>query len=80
MPIHRYLVYTFYVGRALGGFKDFLDSFETVEEALDNLYPEKNRYYQIVDSNSMKVVKEGLSVYKNFAPEAPAQGGWDISS
>ncbi|MDB6053972.1 MAG: hypothetical protein JWN25_1495 [Verrucomicrobiales bacterium] len=79
MPTHRYLVYTFYVGRALGGFKDYLDSFETVAEALDNLHAERNRYYQIVDSVSMSVVKEGLSIYKNFVPETPAQGEWDVN-
>jgi|GEM_PF-1868138 len=32
-----YLVFTYYVGRALGGAKDYLDAFETVEEALDNI-------------------------------------------
>ncbi|HWD20435.1 MAG TPA: hypothetical protein VHB20_14265 [Verrucomicrobiae bacterium] len=65
----RYLVFTYYVGRPLGGMKDFLDGFETVPEALDNILSERNRYYQIVDSESMAVIKEGLSVYKNFGPD-----------
>ena len=65
----RYLVFTYYVGRPLGGAKDFLDAFETVDEALENLLQEANRYYQIVDRDSMRVVKEGLAIYKDFAPE-----------
>ena len=65
----KYLVFTYYVGRSLGGVKDFLDVFETVEEALDNILVERNRYYQIVDRDSMKVVREGLSMFKNFVPE-----------
>jgi hypothetical protein len=65
----KYLVFTYYVGRSLGGVKDFLDVFESVEEALDNILVERNRYYQIVDRDSMKVVREGLSMFKNFVPE-----------
>jgi hypothetical protein len=65
----RYLVFTYYVGRPLGGLKDFLDAFETVPEALDNVLSERHRYYQIVDRESMGIVKEGLSIYKNFVPE-----------
>jgi hypothetical protein len=65
----RYLLFTYYVGRPFGGFKDFLDSFETIDEALDNLLDERNRYYQIVDSTTMQVVKEGLAMFKNFVPE-----------
>jgi hypothetical protein len=65
----NYLVFTYYVGRPMGGFKDFLDSFETIEEALDNLLPERNRYYQIVHAESMRVVKEGLAIFKNFVPD-----------
>jgi len=53
----------------MGGFKDFLDSFESIDEAIDNLLPERNRYYQIIDAESMKVVKEGLAIFKNFIPE-----------
>jgi hypothetical protein len=65
----KYLVFTYYVGRSLGGIKDFLDGFDSVEEALDNILLERNRYYQIVDKDSMKVVREGLSMFKNFVPE-----------
>lgn len=65
----KYLVFTYYVGRSLGGLKDFLDGFDSVEEALDNILMERNRYYQIVDKDSMKVVREGLSMFKNFVPE-----------
>ena len=65
----EYLVFTYYVGRSLGGIKDYLDSFESVEDALDNILPERNRYYQIVHRDTLDVVKEGLSIYKNFVPE-----------
>jgi hypothetical protein len=65
----NYLVFTYYVGRSLGGIKDYLDVFESVEEALDNILMERNRYYQIVDKDSMRVVREGLSMFKNFVPE-----------
>ena len=41
----------------------------TVEEALDNILAERNRYYQIVDRESLRVVKEGLAIFKNFVPE-----------
>ena len=64
-----YLVFTYYVGRSLGGIKDFLDEFESVEVALDNILVERNRYYQIVEKDEMKVVREGLSMFKNFVPE-----------
>ena len=46
--MHRYVVFTYYVGRALGGMNDFLDSFDSVDEALDNLLKERDRYFQIV--------------------------------
>ncbi len=65
----KYLVFTYYVGRSFGGIKDFLDTFETVDEALENVLMERNRYYQIVDKDSMRVVREGLSMFKNFVPE-----------
>lgn len=65
----KYLVFTYYVGRSLGGIKDFLDEFDSVDEALDNILLERNRYYQIVDKDSMRVVREGLSMFKNFVPE-----------
>jgi hypothetical protein len=67
--MNRYLVFTYYVGRALGGAKDFLDSFDTVEEALENVLKERNRYYQVVARDSFEVVKEGLAIYKDFSPE-----------
>ena len=65
----KYLVFTYYVGRSLGGIKDYLDGFDSIEEALDNILMERNRYYQIVDKDSMRVVREGLSMFKNFVPE-----------
>ena len=65
----QYLLFTYYVGRPLGGVKDFLDSFDTVEEALDNILEEWTRYYQIVDRDTMETVKEGLARFKNFSPQ-----------
>jgi hypothetical protein len=65
----KFLVFTFYVGRPLGGAQDFLDSFDSIEEALDNILNERTRYYQIVDRDTMRIVKQGLSRFKNFAPE-----------
>jgi len=65
----KYLVFTYYVGRSLGGMKDYLDSFDSVEEALENILSERNRYYQVVDAESMEVVKEGLSAYRYHFPE-----------
>lgn len=67
----EFLVFTYYVGRPHGGVKDYLDSFESVSDALDNVLAEPNRYYQIVHRDDMSVVKEGLSNYKNFVPERP---------
>jgi hypothetical protein len=66
----RYLVFTYYVGRSLGGVKDYLDEFETIDEGLDNILAERNRYYQIVDRETMHVVKEGLAMFKNFVAES----------
>jgi hypothetical protein len=71
----QYLVFTYYVGRSLGGMKDYLDAFDSMEEALDNLLPERNRYYQIVDRDSLCVIKEGLTRFKNFS-----QGGFSPGS
>ncbi len=65
----KYLVFTYYVGRSFGGIKDFLDTFDTVDEALENILMERNRYYQVVDKDTMQVVREGLSMFKNFVPE-----------
>jgi hypothetical protein len=64
----RYLLFTYYAGKPLGGMKDFLDSFETVPEALDNILSERDRYYQIVCRDSLRTVKEGLAMFKNFSP------------
>lgn len=63
------MVFTYYVGRSFGGAKDYLDAFETIEECLENILSERNRYYQIVDRESMLVVKEGLAIFKNFRHE-----------
>jgi hypothetical protein len=67
--VKRYLLFTYYVGRPLGGAKDFLDSFDTVEEAFDNLLEEWTRYYQIVDRDSSQIIREGLARFKNFTPD-----------
>jgi hypothetical protein len=67
--VKQYLLFTYYVGRPLGGVKDFLDSFDTVEEALDNILEEWTRYYQVVDRDTMETVKEGLARFKNFSPQ-----------
>ena len=67
--VKKYLLFTYYVGRPLGGMKDFLDSFDSVEEALDNLLDEWTRYYQVVDLDTLETVKEGLARFKNFSPE-----------
>jgi hypothetical protein len=64
----KYLLFTYYVGRPMGGVKDFLDSFESVEEALDNILEEWTRYYQVVDRDTMETVREGLARFKNFSP------------
>jgi len=67
--LKKHLVFTYYVGRSFGGAKDYLDCFDTVEECLDNIYAEPNRYYQVVDRDTMQVVKEGLAIFKNFKSE-----------
>ncbi len=74
--MNKYLVFTYYVGQAFGGIKDFLDSFNSVEEALDNILPERKRYYQIVDRDTMKIVKEGLATFKNFVPDDFSSEDW----
>jgi len=63
--MRRYLVFTYYVNRPMGGYNDFLDSFSSISEALENLYDEPNRFYQVIDRNSMKVVKQGLTACKD---------------
>jgi len=50
--------------------KDFLDSFESVAEALENLLPEPRRYFQIVDRKTLKIVKEGLTMFKDYGKGA----------
>jgi hypothetical protein len=68
LPVNRFLVFTYYAGRPLGGAKDFLAEFESVEEALDNILEEPTRYYQIVDAETMRVKREGLAMFKDFDP------------
>jgi hypothetical protein len=65
--VKRFLLFTYYVGRPLGGVKDFLDSFDSVEEALDNILDESMRYYQVVDAETMETVKEGLARFKHIS-------------
>lgn len=47
-----------------------MDAFASVEEALENLLPEPGRWFQILDRQTLRVVKEGLALYKDFAPES----------
>ena len=68
--MRRYLVFTYYVGHPLGGYHDFLDSFTNLPEALENLHDEPNRYYQVVDRNSMRIVRQGLTTFKDYDPSA----------
>jgi hypothetical protein len=68
--MRRYLVFTYYATRPLGGYNDFLDSFSSLHEALENLHDEPNRFYQIVDRNTMRIVKQGLSAFRDYAPQA----------
>jgi hypothetical protein len=70
----KYLVFTYYAERPLGGFKDYLDAFETLEEALENLLKERNRYYQVVDADTFAIIREGLTMYKDFSPEHFSSG------
>lgn len=60
----KFLVFTYYAGRPLGGMSDFLDSFDSVDQALENVLPEPERYFEIVDSASMQIVREGLAQLK----------------
>jgi hypothetical protein len=78
--MNRYLLFTYYAGRSLGGMKDFLDSFASVEEALENLLPEPTRYYQVVDADTFKIVKEGLARFKDYHPESFSPGEADPES
>jgi hypothetical protein len=66
--MNRYLLFTYYVNRSCGGIKDYLDSFESVVEALENLLPEPTRYFQIVDRDTLQIVKEGLTIFKDCDP------------
>jgi hypothetical protein len=63
----KFLVFTYYAGRPLGGMSDYLDSFETFDQALDYVLPEPNRYFEIVDADSMTIIREGLSQFKHSA-------------
>jgi hypothetical protein len=74
----KFLLFTYYVKRSLGGARDFLDSFDSLEEALENILPEKERYYQVVDRDSMRVVKEGLALFKDFSPRLFRPGGSSV--
>jgi hypothetical protein len=64
--VKKYLLFTFYLGRPFGGAKDFLDSFDSIEEALDNILAEWTRYYQVVDRDTMRIVREGLARFKHL--------------
>ena len=66
----RFLLFTFYAGRPCGGAGDLVDCFASVEDALENLLPERGRWYQVLDAETLKVVKEGLALYKDFTPES----------
>jgi hypothetical protein len=66
----KYLVFTYLAHRARGGMKDLLTSFDTLEDALLNIPEERNRYFQVVERDSLKVVKEGWSLFKYYDPHA----------
>lgn len=68
--MRRYLVYTYYVDRPMGGVHDFLDSFATQRAALESLLDEPGRYYQIVERRTMRIVRQGLTAFKNYDPAA----------
>ena len=36
----KFLVFTYYAGRPLGGMSDYLDSFDSINQALENVLPE----------------------------------------
>ena len=76
-PVKKFLVFTYYAGRPLGGAKDFLADFDSVEEALDNILDEPTRYYQIVNSETMRVRKQGLARFKYFDPREFRRAGVD---
>lgn len=63
--MNRYLLFTYYVGAPCGGMKDLLDAFPSVEEALENLLPEPRRYFQVVDRDTLEILKEGLAEFKD---------------
>lgn len=67
IPMAKFLVFTYYAGRPLGGMSDFLDSFESVDQALENVLPEPERYFEIVDATSMEIVREGLAQFKDYS-------------
>ncbi len=68
--MRRYLVFTYYANRPLGGYHDFLDSFSSLHEALENLHDEPQRFFQIVDRNTMRVVRQGLTAFKDYNPKS----------
>ncbi len=63
----KFLVFTYHAARPLGGMSDYLDSFDSLNQALENVLPEPERYFEIVESDSMRIVREGLSQFKDFA-------------
>lgn len=65
--MNKFLVFTYYAGQPLGGMSDFLDSFESVDQALESVLPEPGRYFEIVDADSMQIVREGLSQFKEIS-------------
>ncbi|MEI8233382.1 MAG: hypothetical protein WCH57_01705 [Verrucomicrobiota bacterium] len=69
-PMRRYLVFTYYASHPLGGWHDFLDSFASPREALANLLDEPGRYFQIIDRNNMRIVRQGLTSFKDYDPAA----------
>lgn len=68
--MHRYLLFTYYAGRPLGGMNDFLDAFRTPGEALESLLDEDGRYFQLVDGETLTVIRQGLTRFKDYSPRA----------
>ena len=62
----KYLVFTYYVGRPLGGAKDFLDAFDSIEEALENIKDAISEYLaaqpEIEERFGVKVERDEVTV------------------
>jgi hypothetical protein len=62
--VKKFLLFSYYAGRPQGGAKDFVADFDSLEEALASIMHERRRYFQLVDRDSMQVIREGLALFK----------------